>query len=59
MGDSGGGKSWYLRVAIDVASVDNAGRVYAAYGGVYIAASLLWLWLIESKHPTSWIQSAR
>jgi drug/metabolite transporter superfamily protein YnfA len=27
----------------------NAGRVYAAYGGVYIAASLLWLWLIEKQ----------
>jgi small multidrug resistance family-3 protein len=29
-----------------------AGRAYAAYGGVYIAASLLWLWLVERQAPT-------
>jgi len=28
-----------------------AGRAYAAYGGVYIAASLLWLWLAEGLRP--------
>jgi small multidrug resistance family-3 protein len=28
-----------------------AGRAYAAYGGVYIAASLCWLWLIEGQKP--------
>lgn len=28
-----------------------AGRAYAAYGGVYIAASLLWLWLVEGQRP--------
>ena len=31
-----------------------AGRVYAAYGGIYIAASLLWLWLIEGARPDRW-----
>jgi small multidrug resistance family-3 protein len=31
-----------------------AGRAYAAYGGVYIAASLLWLWLIEGARPDRW-----
>ena len=31
-----------------------AGRTYAAYGGVYIAASLLWLWLIEGARPDRW-----
>jgi small multidrug resistance family-3 protein len=30
---------------------DFAGRAYAAYGGVYIVASLLWLWLVEAKAP--------
>ncbi|UJW76790.1 YnfA family protein [Rhizobium sp. SL42] len=30
---------------------DVAGRAYAAYGGVYIAASLAWLWLIEGQRP--------
>ena len=33
---------------------DNAGRVYAAYGGVYIAASLLWMWLVEKQMPDRW-----
>ena len=28
-----------------------AGRAYAAYGGVYIVASLLWLALIEKTRP--------
>jgi small multidrug resistance family-3 protein len=31
-----------------------AGRAYAAYGGVYIAASLAWLWLIEGTPPDRW-----
>lgn len=30
-----------------------AGRAYAAYGGVYIAASLVWLWGIEGQRPTA------
>ena len=29
-----------------------AGRAYAAYGGIYIAASLLWLLLVEGQRPT-------
>ena len=31
-----------------------AGRTFAAYGGVYIAASLLWLWIIEGQRPDKW-----
>jgi small multidrug resistance family-3 protein len=31
-----------------------AGRAYAAYGGIYIAASLLWLWLVERVTPDRW-----
>ncbi|WP_077961984.1 YnfA family protein [Ensifer adhaerens] len=31
-----------------------AGRAYAAYGGVYIAASLIWLWLAEGVKPDRW-----
>jgi len=31
-----------------------AGRAYAAYGGVYIAASLLWLWAVEGSRPDRW-----
>jgi small multidrug resistance family-3 protein len=32
----------------------HAGRAYAAYGGIYIAASLLWLWAIEGMRPDRW-----
>ena len=28
-----------------------AGRAYAAYGGIYIAASLAWLWAAEGQRP--------
>ncbi|MDC7676735.1 YnfA family protein [Asticcacaulis machinosus] len=38
----------YLLTLIEA---DNAGRSYAAYGGVYIAASLVWLWRIEGVRP--------
>ena len=31
-----------------------AGRTFAAYGGVYIAASLLWLWIIEDQRLDKW-----
>lgn len=30
---------------------DAAGRAYAAYGGIYIAASLFWLWVAEGQRP--------
>ena len=33
---------------------DLAGRAYATYGGVYIAASLIWLWLVEHRAPDRW-----
>jgi small multidrug resistance family-3 protein len=33
---------------------DFAGRAYAAYGGVYILASLAWLWLVEKRAPDTW-----
>jgi small multidrug resistance family-3 protein len=31
-----------------------AGRVYAAYGGVYVAVALVWLWLVDGIRPTAW-----
>ncbi|RVU14084.1 YnfA family protein [Methylobacterium oryzihabitans] len=31
-----------------------AGRAYAAYGGVYVAASLAWLWTVEGQRPDRW-----
>lgn len=41
----------YLLTRIDVGF---AGRTYAAYGGIYIAASLCWLWLAEGLRPNAW-----
>lgn len=34
-----------------------AGRVYAAYGGVYISVALVWLWAVDAIRPTTtdWI----
>jgi small multidrug resistance family-3 protein len=31
-----------------------AGRAFAAYGGVYILASLAWLWAVEGARPDRW-----
>jgi len=31
-----------------------AGRAFAAYGGVYIVASLGWLWIVEGARPDRW-----
>ena len=37
-----------------LAPADQAGRAYAAYGGIYITASLGWLWLVEGSRPDRW-----
>ncbi|MGB3830753.1 MAG: YnfA family protein [Mesorhizobium sp.] len=42
--------AWLLTLS----PADAAGRAYAAYGGVYVAASLLWLWLAEGFRPDRW-----
>ncbi|MEQ8966413.1 MAG: YnfA family protein [Azospirillaceae bacterium] len=42
--------AWLLTLA----GTDAAGRAYAAYGGVYIAASLAWLWAVEGVRPDRW-----
>ncbi len=31
-----------------------AGRAYAAYGGIYILSSMLWMWAVERVHPDQW-----
>ena len=41
----------YLLTLVDA---QHAGRAYAAYGGVYIVASILWLWTIEGAKPDRW-----
>ena len=57
-----GGGPWVVLLGISslvafafvLTRVDSAfaGRAYAAYGGIYIAASLLWLWAVEGQLPT-------
>lgn len=42
--------AWLLTLV----DTDHAGRAYAAYGGVYIAAALLWLWAMEGARPDRW-----
>ncbi len=42
--------AWLLALV----GTDAAGRAYAAYGGIYIAASLAWLWLVEGIRPDRW-----
>lgn len=42
--------AWLLTLA----PTDAAGRAYATYGGIYIAASLVWLWAVERQRPDHW-----
>lgn len=42
--------AWLLTLV----EAEHAGRAFAAYGGVYIAASLLWLWAVEETRPDRW-----
>lgn len=42
--------AWLLTLV----DADHAGRAYAAYGGVYIATAVLWLWLAEGARPDRW-----
>jgi small multidrug resistance family-3 protein len=58
-----GGSAWLLVPAVaslalfaclltlhDAAS----GRVYAAYGGVYISTAIAWLWAVDGIRPSHW-----
>ena len=31
-----------------------SGRVYAAYGGVYIFVAIVWLWAVDGVRPSAW-----
>jgi len=42
--------AWLLTLS----PADAAGRAYAAYGGVYIATALGWLWVAEGVRPDRW-----
>lgn len=39
---------------LTLVEAEHAGRAYAAYGGVYIVASIFWLWTIEGARPDRW-----
>lgn len=41
----------YLLTLVQTAT---AGRAFAAYGGIYIVASLAWMWLAEGMRPDRW-----
>ena len=41
-------------LALTRADSDFAGRAFAAYGGVYIAASLVWMWAAKGQRPDGW-----
>ena len=41
--------SWLLTMHPDA-----SGRVYAAYGGVYVSVALAWLWLVDGVRPGVW-----
>ena len=58
------GKPWWLLLPAAVAlgvfawlltlHPNATGRTYAAYGGVYIAVALMWLWAVDGVTPTHW-----
>lgn len=61
-----GGSAWLLAPAILSLGLfvwlltlhpTAAGRIYAAYGGIYIGVAIIWLWLIDSIKPnmTDWL----
>ena len=41
-------------LALTRVDAENAGRTYAAYGGIYILSSLVWLWVVEKTRPDRW-----
>jgi small multidrug resistance family-3 protein len=41
-------------LALTRAESNSAGRAYAAYGGIYVVSSLLWLWVVENTRPDRW-----
>ena len=42
--------AWLLTLS----PAEHAGRAYAVYGGIYIVASLGWLWAVEGFRPDRW-----
>lgn len=50
----GGASLFLFAYMLTLIDTNAAGRAYAAYGGVYITASLVWLWLVEGVRPDRW-----
>lgn len=57
---AGGSALWLLAgmaslavfaAALTQVEASAAGRAFAAYGGIYIAASLAWMWAVEGMRP--------
>ncbi len=44
----------FFAIALTRVDSSNAGRAYAAYGGIYIVSSLVWLWTVEHTAPDRW-----
>lgn len=42
--------AWLLTLV----DAEHAGRTYAAYGGIYIVAAIVWLWIFEGVTPDRW-----
>ncbi len=42
--------AWLLTLV----ETETAGRAYAAYGGIYIGASLAWMFFVEGMRPDRW-----
>jgi small multidrug resistance family-3 protein len=40
--------------ALALVPAEAAGRAYAAYGAIYIVASVFWLWAVEARSPDRW-----
>ena len=58
-----GGSSWLLLPAAASLALftwlltlheATSGRVYAAYGGVYISVAIVWLWAVDGVRPSIW-----
>ncbi|MFG1372535.1 YnfA family protein [Xanthobacter oligotrophicus] len=59
-----GGSPWWLLVgiaslgafayALTFVEAEAAGRAFAAYGGIYILSSLVWMWTVEGVRPDRW-----
>ncbi|MCX5516387.1 YnfA family protein [Kaistia algarum] len=44
----------FFAFLLTLSSAESAGRTFAVYGGVYIAASLAWIFAVEGLRPDRW-----